>query len=237
MSHVGFVQLLHELTAALSGASHHNAVWLHEVIHSEAFSQEFRVGNHVEWDLGVGCHSCCDLVGSAHRYRAFVHNDFVVRHHVSQLFRNTQDIAEVSGAILVWGCGKGKKDDLGMVHRRLEVRGEGQTSCFDVAMEQNVEVGFVNGDFTALHRGYLLFVDVHANHVVSCLCETRSRDETYISCSDNGNVHDDRIKWFVQSKFLKIHRCLVQTPGGAIRLFRFVKFGKVLQPPAVPWQV
>jgi len=43
--------------------------------------------------------------------------------------------------------------------------------------------GCINRDVARLHFFYLIFVDIDANHIISRLGKTSTRNQSYISCS------------------------------------------------------
>ena len=79
------VNLVQQFHGAFTVSADNDAVRLHEVGNRGAFFQEFRVGNHIEFQLQASLvqpcpHSCLDLISGPDRDSGLVHHHLVVVH-------------------------------------------------------------------------------------------------------------------------------------------------------------
>ena len=158
----------------------------------------------------MGGNGLAHFVGRPDRHSALVDDDFVGGHDVPQFLGHPEHVTQVCGSVFTRRGGQRQEDDVRAVHRPFQFRGELQASRSDVPVEQRVEVGLVNGDFAALHRGHLGFIDVDANDVVAGFCEARPCDEANVSGSDDCNVHveDVGLSGRQKSEKFRNHTCL-----------------------------
>ena len=190
LAHVGLVEFFHHLASALARATHHNAVGLHEIVHSKAFSQKLGIRHHVKIDVGMSGHGLSNLVCRPYWDGALVHDDFVGRHDLAQFICDAEDVTQVGRTVFARRRGQGQKHNVRVVHGFLQVCRERKASRGDVAVEQRVQVGLVDGHLAGFHGGHLGLVDVDANHVVARLCEARSCDKSNVSSSNYGDIHE-----------------------------------------------
>ena len=64
-----------------------------------------------------------------------------------------------------------------------------QAAGGDVAADQQIQAGFVDGDLARLQHGDLGRVVVHAENVVAFFSKTSAGDEAYITGADDGEFH------------------------------------------------
>src|SRR5262245_60552610 len=69
------------------------------------------------------------------------------------------------------------------------IRGEAEAAGSDVLLQHLIETRLVDGGFTPAQHIDLALVDIHAQHVVTNLGETGSRDQTDIARSKNRDAH------------------------------------------------
>ncbi|GBQ85727.1 hypothetical protein GCM10007866_10530 [Gluconobacter albidus] len=78
---------------------------------------------------------------------------------------------------------------IGVAHGRAEVVSEGQAAGGDVAADEGVQSGFVDGDAPVMEGRELFWVPLYDGDVRSELGEAGARDETDISATDHCNTH------------------------------------------------
>ena len=189
LAHKRLVKLFHQLLGPGAGAADDHPVGLHEVVNREAFPQEFGIRNDVEVHVGVCGHSCVHLFRGTNRHGAFVDDDLVVFDHLAEFVGDSKNVAQIGRTIFARRRGE-RQENQGSVGHGFRERGrEGKAARLDVALEQNVEVRFVNRDVARLHGGDFLFVDVDADHLIARLRETCPRDEAHVSGSYYRYLH------------------------------------------------
>jgi len=77
------IKLLHYFFCLLAFAADNNPVWVHEIIHSTSFPQEFGVAYHVKFNFGAYCKPLLSFNFFTGLYRncALIDYDFVGIHH------------------------------------------------------------------------------------------------------------------------------------------------------------
>src|SRR5690606_5718904 len=154
----------------------HDAVRTHEIVYGRAFLEEFRVGDHVVFDLASARgeavpYRIADAVGGADRNRRLIDDNPVFVEVFADAACDGQHMPEVRGAILVGRGADGEErkravgDALGGVER------EPQPSGFAVFGDQCIETGLVNGDLAPVQHVDLSGIHVHAEDVVANLGE------------------------------------------------------------------
>ena len=168
----GLVQARHHLLCPVAAHADHHAVRLQEIVDRIALAEEFRVGDHVEVHGSVGAHRSGHFLGRTDRHRALVHDDLVLGDHLAELVSHAEHIAQVGTAVLSGRRRQREEDDVCGLHRLREVGGEGQPAGLDVAFEQHVEVGLVDGHLPVAHFLDLGGIDVDTHDIVSGFCKT-----------------------------------------------------------------
>ena len=135
------------------------------------------------------CHSGVYFLGGAHGNGALIHEHFVILHQLADVGGGVEHVAQVSATVFAGRRGQREEHDLCFLQRFGQIGGEAQAALADVALEQHIQVRFVDGHFAILHHLHLLGIDVHADHVVASLCEACAGDQTDVSCSYYCDVH------------------------------------------------
>ena len=101
--------------------------------------------------------------------------------HGRDLTSDFFDVGKVDAAIrLRWG-GNGDENHIRVVHAFLGACGEMKAASGDIAVDQFLESGFVNGNFALDELLDFFSVVVDANDVMADLGKASARDETDIS--------------------------------------------------------
>ena len=127
--------------------------------------------------------------GGAHGNCALVNEHFVVLHQLPDVGGGVEHVAQVGATVLTGRRRQREEHDLCFLQRFGQIGGEAEAALADVALEQHIQVRFVDGHFAILHHLHLLGVDVHAYHVVAGLGEACAGDEADVSCSYYCDVH------------------------------------------------
>ncbi len=184
----GGVNFLHGGGGALAADADDDAVGFHQVGHSAAFAEEFRIADDVELDAGfaVAADGVGDFFPGFNRDRAFIDNHAVFGHDLGDAAGDFFDIDQIDAAVFLGRGGDGDEDDLGSGNGVLDGGSEGKASGLDVFADQFLETGFVDGDFARLELGNFFFVVVHADDAVTDVGKARSGHESDVAGTDDG---------------------------------------------------
>ena len=179
--------------ARIVGADHH-AVGTHEVFDRRAFLEEFRVRNHVEFDLGAALRERfgdrrAHLVGGADRHRGLGDDHLVFGHVLADGPRHRQHVLEIRRAVFVGRRAHRDELQLAMRHALGRRGGEPQAFGIGIGLDERIETGLMDGNFAPLEAFDLLGVDVDAQHVIAGIGKAGAGDQTDVTGSEYGDSH------------------------------------------------
>ena len=190
----GFIQRAHELRGTRIVSADHHAIGLHEVRNRRALLEELRIGHHVELDLGLApgerLHQFRTyLIGRAYGYGGFRDDDAIAVQVRPDGACHRENVAQVGGAVLSGWRTHGDELEQAVVNPPHRIRGELDAPGFRVALDERVQSRLVDGDLTALQALDLGGVHVHADHVITGICQTRAGHQTHVARAENGHAH------------------------------------------------
>jgi hypothetical protein len=100
-----------------------------------------------------------------------------------------EHILQVCGTIFVWRRAHGAENHFHIVKDASEVRRKFQAAFALVPKNHFVEARFVYGNFTFLERFNLCLIHIDASDVYAHFGKARATHETYITGSDDCNIH------------------------------------------------
>ncbi len=188
------VALPHQAADLVGVGADHDARPPAEVIDGRPFLEKFRVGTDIEGLLGATLgqglrDGLTNPVGGAHRHGGLVDDDLVALHVLTDGARHAQHIVQVGAAILVRGRADGDELQGGKGHGQGRIGGEVQTAGLDVAGDQGFQARLVDRDVALFQTRDLVLVDVHADHVVSCVGQTGACHQADVARSKDGDIH------------------------------------------------
>ena len=170
----GCVQRLHQLDCALVafGGADDDAVGLHEVFDGGAFFEELGVRDHAEGDALA---PFCQLVGYGGPYLVagadgdggFVDDEFVAGHAAGDVARGREHVFQVCRAVFIGRRADGNELQLPEGDGFVDVGGEPEPAGGDVAGDDLIEAGLVDGDATGIQCFYFAGVKIKAQDVVT----------------------------------------------------------------------
>src|SRR5690606_1230235 len=180
----------------LRGGPDDHALRLHKVVDSHALTQKFRIRDHIEVRmrpkamlLEYGTHA----IGRADRNRALVDDDPVAKRRISRsnladLPGNAQNVGKVGRAVFARRRRKREKDYVAVTNPLGKIGREPQASLAPIALKEDLEPWFVDGELPTGKLLYLLLVNVDADYMVAHLGEARAGDEPHIAGAYDGYV-------------------------------------------------
>jgi hypothetical protein len=168
----------------LAGGSDHDPVGFHQIGHGAAFPEELWVADHVEacfavvaFDGGFDCFAGLDWDG------AFIDDDavFAFAENACDLAGDAFDVGEIDAAIDLGWSRDSDENDLGMIDAVLDGVGKPEAFCRNVAMDEFLEAGLIDGDLAGLKHVDFALVVIDTDDVVADFSEAGTRDQAYIA--------------------------------------------------------
>ena len=170
-----------------------DAVRPHEIVDGGPFLEELGIGDHVDLRLPAALELCLHPLRGAHRNGALVDDDRVPLGGRGDVVGDAHDRAQVGIAIVALRRSHGDERHLGAAHRGSQIAREEESLGLDVAGEELLETGLVDGSLPGAQRGDLRLVHVDAGDRMPGLGEAGTGDEADVSGSDDGNAHGFRL--------------------------------------------
>ena len=194
VEHHRAVEAGHEFLRLFAFHANDNAVRLHEVRDGGAFLQEFWVAGHIEWNVHAALvefflDGRLDLLGGADRDCRLGHENGVLLDVLAKRAGHGEHILQVGGAVFVGRRTHSAEYHFDIVKNAGEVGREFETAFALVPENHFVKTRFVYRNFTFLERFNLGLVHINASHVDAHFGKACAADKSYISCSDNRNIH------------------------------------------------
>ena len=173
---------MQQLGGAYRVSAGYDAVGMQKIDDCFAFTQEFRVGNHIE-ALRVHAvqkeHAANPLTG-ADRDRALFHNHLVVFDGAGNLRDHDLNIGEVGGAGVTLGSADSNKDCLATIDNSAEI-GRELNGAIQMLGQQLRKVLFIDRDAAFAKEFYLGLIVIHAGNLVAHLRKADRCNESDIS--------------------------------------------------------
>src|SRR5712691_661207 len=168
--------------------SDHNPVRVEKISDGSAFAEEFRVGSDTEFQVavpGISGKGAAEFKPRARGHGAFLHNKFRRARFCGDLPGNVINRRKVSLAGILRRGSDANENGITRPDGLAGIGSIGNPSSFASGHENLVEVLFVDGDASGVELGDALAVNVRANHFVARFGETGSRDQPYVSTTND----------------------------------------------------
>ncbi|OQA94694.1 MAG: hypothetical protein BWY25_02695 [Chloroflexi bacterium ADurb.Bin222] len=109
-------------------------------------------------------------------------------HHIGDGFGGHAHIAQIGLPVYIRGGADGDEDEFRLLNRFGIRRGEGQPSRFDIALNQLLKPGLVDGQDVLFEVGDTFRVDIEADDAVAQVSKTGPADQSHVADANYGNV-------------------------------------------------
>jgi len=194
------VKRAHEFLCAFVLDADDDTVRALEIVDGRALAQKFRIGGHGE--IGAGRRAFDDrfhFVRCPDWHGRFRHDDSVPGHGGGDFLRGGVDIGKVRMTVASPGrCADGDEDGIRILYRSVKIGREGKPSRKSVAINENIETRFVDGNLAPVEGLDLRSVLVDAGDCMAEIGKARPRHQSYIAGPNHRHVHTSpRSCWFV----------------------------------------
>ena len=176
------------LRGALVACANNNAVGVQKIFDRRAFTQEFRVRDHVEalrlYSMAMQ-HAANPVVG-VNRNRALLHDHLVAFDGARNLRHHRLNVGQVGGSAVALRRAHRNEHRLALLHGLAQVRSERHIAAA-MLFEQLGQVLFKDRHAPLAELLYSGFVVVYTNNLVAHVRKTSGRHQPYISRPDHAN--------------------------------------------------
>ena len=120
------------------------------------------------------------FLACAHWDRAFGYDDPVAVHRFSYLLSHVQQIRQVCRAVRSRWRIHCQKDQQRFLHRLSQIGRKGQSPAGRVSLDHLFKPRLIDGQHTRVQIGYLLLINVHADHFIAHVGKARPRDKSHV---------------------------------------------------------
>ncbi len=128
-------------------------------------------------------------MGSAHGDGALGHHHQVVVHATADLPGGLHHVLKVGASVLARRCSHGDENHFGTPKAFADAGGEGQPPFGHIPLEDVIEPGFINGDFSIPEHVHLALIDINAHYVHPGFGKAGPADQPHIPCSYYRYLH------------------------------------------------
>src|SRR6185436_4356136 len=203
------IQILHDRDCFFVTTADDHAIRTHEVVNRCAFPEKLGIGNDAEV---CACllsltDQLANVFAGADRDRRLGDNYLVAVHVVGDGQCGRFDKTEIGRAVRFWRCPDSEKNNEGLLDGLLNVDGKSEAPGLSIFGDKLFEPRFVNRHDAVVQALDLVFVDVDAGDVDTEFSETRSGYKTYITGTNNSNMHLSFLRYlWVTIKTLRVTR-------------------------------
>ncbi len=163
----------------------HDPIRFEEVVDCRAFAEELGIRDDVDV---VAAQGIAHDVERADGNRRLVDDDRPRVEQRSDLLGGARHVAEVGRAVVVLRRRHAEEHDVGCSHRGVCTEREAQVPGFAAALDDFVQPGFDEGDFTCLEQSDLALVDVATGHVDAERGQACPGREPDVAGADDGDA-------------------------------------------------
>lgn len=183
------IQFAHDLNDPHVVGADDNPVGPHEVVHGRAFLEKLGIHHHVEGLFRDLSDLVADLFGRANRTGALVDDDAVAGHVLGDAACGVHHLRKVGAAFGVGRRAHADERKKAVFHGLSDVRGEAKPLFLDIADNQLLEAGFVNGELCPAERFDAAGVVVDTDDRVAVFGEAGSHHEAHVARTHDRYPH------------------------------------------------
>src|SRR6202012_4475763 len=110
--------------------------------------------------------------GGADGDGTFIDDNLIVPEDLPEVIGYAQDVFQIGGSVFAGRGRQGEEDDLGVFDTIFQAGGEFQSFFLEIAEEEFLQAGFIDGDLAVAELVYFIFINVYTTHVISRLGKT-----------------------------------------------------------------
>jgi len=157
-----------------------NTVGFHKIIDCRPFFKKLRIGDNIKLQTRLPflqnlLHPLLDFICGAYWHRGFIDNDLVLIHMGSDTLCYRKHILQIGRTIFIRRSTHCYKLKQPMVHRSFGISGKAEATGLDIAFDYLLQTRFKNRDLTIQQHLNFIFINIHAEHIVTRLCQTGAR--------------------------------------------------------------